>query len=178
MSAVRKSLSLNNGAAVEREVAKRGRFDRCFSFMEISVEPGKSVKDMDSNKLKAEIKRWAKAVVAYARQVSGRFAGGSTGSWSTCYIWVNCFLIAAEFSRLVIFYVWIEIDQFEEIMGWFIGFNGGGSHENLQTKIWKIFWEIICSSKTLKKMKGAAAQAQMILYKNSILSLPSGRINK
>jgi PAB1-binding protein PBP1 len=75
---VRKSASLNNGEAVEGNMAKRGRFDRCFSFMEISVEPGKSVKDMDSGKLKAEIKRWAKAVVAYARQVSGRF-GSSRG---------------------------------------------------------------------------------------------------
>lgn len=75
---VRKSASLNNGEPMEGDVAKRGRFDRCFSFMEISVEPGKSVKDMDSSKLKADIKRWAKAVVAYARQVSGRL-GGSRG---------------------------------------------------------------------------------------------------
>ena len=71
-------MSMNNGEAVEGDMAKRGRFDRCFSFVEISVEPGKSVKDMDSSKLKAEIKRWAKAVVAYARQVSGRL-GGSRG---------------------------------------------------------------------------------------------------
>jgi PAB1-binding protein PBP1 len=74
---VRKSLSLNDGEAAG--VAKRGRFDRCFSFMEISVEPEKTLKDMESSKLKAEIKRWAKAVVAYARQVSDRF-GGSRGS--------------------------------------------------------------------------------------------------
>ena len=59
--------------------AKRRRFDRCFSFMEISIEPGSSsLKDLDSDKLKTEIKRWAKAVVAYARQVSGHF-GSSSG---------------------------------------------------------------------------------------------------
>ncbi|KAB1218456.1 hypothetical protein CJ030_MR3G026336 [Morella rubra] len=78
--AVKKSLSLNNGeAVVEGDVAKRGRFDRCFSFMEISVEPGKALKEMDSSKLKSEITRWAKAVVAYARQVSDRF-GSSRSS--------------------------------------------------------------------------------------------------
>ncbi|KAG2728874.1 hypothetical protein I3843_01G219200 [Carya illinoinensis] len=71
---VKKCHSLDNGESVKKgEVAKRGRFDRCFSFREISVEPGKQLKDMDSYKLKSEIKRWAKAVVAYARQVSGRF---------------------------------------------------------------------------------------------------------
>ncbi|PSS18042.1 2,3-bisphosphoglycerate-dependent phosphoglycerate mutase [Actinidia chinensis var. chinensis] len=55
--------------------AKRQRFDRCFSsFMEISIEPGiKSLKHLDSKKFKSEIKKWAKAVVTYARQVSDRF---------------------------------------------------------------------------------------------------------
>lgn len=57
--------------------AKRRRFDHCFSFMEISMEPGSSLKDMDSNKLKTEIKRWAKAVVIYARQVSSHFGSQS-----------------------------------------------------------------------------------------------------
>lgn len=37
------------------------------------MEEGKKLKEMDSNKLKSEIKKWAKAVVAYARQVSARF---------------------------------------------------------------------------------------------------------
>lgn len=36
------------------------------------METVSSLKDLDSNKFKAEIKRWAKAVVTYARQVSGR----------------------------------------------------------------------------------------------------------
>ncbi|KAM0956580.1 hypothetical protein COP2_025495 [Malus domestica] len=75
----RKSLSLNNGDARKGGgdvvAAKRTRFHRCFSFMEVSTERGKSLKDMDSEKLKSGM-RWAKAVVAYARQVSGRF--GST----------------------------------------------------------------------------------------------------
>ncbi|KAM1826079.1 hypothetical protein ACFX13_025474 [Malus domestica] len=76
----RKSLSLNNGDARKGGgdvvAAKRTRFHRCFSFIEVSTEPGKSLKDMDSEKLKSGIMRWAKAVVEYARQVSGRF--GST----------------------------------------------------------------------------------------------------
>ncbi|VVA24273.1 PREDICTED: PHAVU_010G142400g [Prunus dulcis] len=72
----KKSYSLNNGGnGGDVVTAKRRRFDRCFSFMEISTEQGKSLKDMDSEKLKSGIRRWAKAVVAYARQVSGRFGG-------------------------------------------------------------------------------------------------------
>lgn len=76
---IKKTHSLNNGDAMKVDVAKKGRsFDRCFSFMEISLEPGKQLKDMDSDKLKSQIRKWAKAVVAYARQVSGRF-GSSSG---------------------------------------------------------------------------------------------------
>ncbi|XP_020227291.1 uncharacterized protein LOC109808639 [Cajanus cajan] len=79
---VKKSVSLNGGSAITnlkgQKPSKRRRFDRYFSSVELSLEPGKQLKDMDSNKLKAEIKRWAKAVVAYARQVSGRF-GKSRG---------------------------------------------------------------------------------------------------
>lgn len=75
---ISKTLSLNRRktrANNEEAAAKRGRFGRCFSVMqEISIEPAaKSLKHLDSNKLKLDIKRWAKAVVAYARQVSGRF---------------------------------------------------------------------------------------------------------
>ncbi|XP_058180906.1 uncharacterized protein LOC131299279 [Rhododendron vialii] len=56
------------------DTGKRQRTDRCFSFMEITIEPGtKSLKHLDSKKFKSEIKRWAKAVVTYARQVSQRF---------------------------------------------------------------------------------------------------------
>ena len=71
---VKKALSLNHSdAAKGGGGAKRGRFGRFLSCKEISVEPGKTLKEMDSNRLKAEIKRWAKAVVSYARQVSSRF---------------------------------------------------------------------------------------------------------
>ncbi|KAK9280733.1 hypothetical protein L1049_003621 [Liquidambar formosana] len=69
----------NDGEGEDDASAKRGRFDRCYSFMEISIEPG-PLKDLDSNKLKTQIKRWAKAVVAYARQVSGRLGSGRLGS--------------------------------------------------------------------------------------------------
>ncbi|GMI91787.1 hypothetical protein HRI_002848000 [Hibiscus trionum] len=60
---------------------KRGSFNRCFSFMEVPMEPAvSSLKELDSNKFKAEIKRWAKAVVRYARQVSGRLGRSSRKS--------------------------------------------------------------------------------------------------
>lgn len=59
----------NNGSSS----SKRNKYNRCFSFMEVSIEPGKTLKEIDSNKLKNEIKRWAKAVATYARQVSDRF---------------------------------------------------------------------------------------------------------
>lgn len=76
---IKKTHSLNNGEDRKVDVAKKRRsFNRCFSFMEISMEPGKQLEDMDSDNLKSQIRKWAKAVVAYARQVSGRF-GSSSG---------------------------------------------------------------------------------------------------
>lgn len=76
---VKKSLSYNSGSEVSNlKSQKRRRFNRCFSSVEVvSMEQGKNLKEMDSNKLKVEIKRWAKAVVAYARQVSARFGRSS-----------------------------------------------------------------------------------------------------
>lgn len=57
-----------------KETVKRARTDNCFTFMEVSIEPGiKSLKRLDSKKLKIQIKKWAKAVVTYARQVSDHF---------------------------------------------------------------------------------------------------------
>ncbi|KAK8664327.1 hypothetical protein V6N13_084123 [Hibiscus sabdariffa] len=78
---VKKTRAPNNGNdAVESNVTdknrKNRRFSQCFSFKEVHVEPVSSLKDLDSTKFKAEIKRWAKAVVAYACQVSESF--GST----------------------------------------------------------------------------------------------------
>ncbi|KAK3009330.1 hypothetical protein RJ639_014471 [Escallonia herrerae] len=62
----------NSGEVVvnsSNEGAKRQRVDRCFSFVEVSVDPGiKSLKHLDSTKFKNQIRRWAKAVVGYARQ--------------------------------------------------------------------------------------------------------------
>ncbi|KAL8149711.1 hypothetical protein AgCh_006649 [Apium graveolens] len=65
----------NNGAIAQakepRMLVKRARSDNCFTFMEVSIESGiKSLKHLDSKKLKIQIKKWAKAVVTYARQVS------------------------------------------------------------------------------------------------------------
>ncbi|XP_020098792.1 uncharacterized protein LOC109717421 [Ananas comosus] len=48
---------------------KQARFDRCFSGLDFAMDAG-PLKDLDPEKLKKEIKRWAKAVVAYARQLS------------------------------------------------------------------------------------------------------------
>jgi hypothetical protein len=48
---------------------KAARYDRCFSGLELSIGPG-PLKDVDAGKLKGQIKRWAKAVVAFARQIS------------------------------------------------------------------------------------------------------------
>ncbi|KAJ0076262.1 hypothetical protein Patl1_33374 [Pistacia atlantica] len=84
---VKKTLSLKSKSKKEEagkkdygNSSKRRRFDSCFSFREISIEPeGSSLKDVDSNELKSKIVRWAKAVVAYARQVSGKF-GSTRGS--------------------------------------------------------------------------------------------------
>lgn len=45
------------------------RYNRCFSGLELSVGPG-PLKDVDAGKLKGQIRRWARAVVAYARQLS------------------------------------------------------------------------------------------------------------
>lgn len=79
---VKKSLSLTKAEETKRlerhDAARKRRrsFDLCFSYPELPMERGQSLKDMDSEKLKTGIKKWAKAVVAYARTVSNRF-----GSW-------------------------------------------------------------------------------------------------
>ncbi|KAG6398015.1 hypothetical protein SASPL_139465 [Salvia splendens] len=52
---------------------RRTSSSSCFSFMEVSIDPSvKSLKHLDSDKLKEGIKKWAKAVATYARQVSQR----------------------------------------------------------------------------------------------------------
>ncbi|WOK99229.1 hypothetical protein Cni_G07941 [Canna indica] len=63
-----------NLAAPEEKVqvgggGRRAAFDGCFSGLELAMEAG-PLKELDPEKLKNEIKRWAKAVVAYARQLS------------------------------------------------------------------------------------------------------------
>lgn len=55
--------------------AKGRQSNGCLNFMEISIDPGvKSLKHLDSQKLKGKIKKWAKAVATYARQVSQKLA--------------------------------------------------------------------------------------------------------
>uniref|UniRef100_A0ACD5VP67 Uncharacterized protein n=1 Tax=Avena sativa TaxID=4498 RepID=A0ACD5VP67_AVESA len=48
---------------------KAARYSRCFSGLELSIGPG-PLKDVDAGKLKGQITKWARAVVAYARQLS------------------------------------------------------------------------------------------------------------
>ncbi|KAL0319344.1 UNVERIFIED_CONTAM: hypothetical protein Sangu_2090600 [Sesamum angustifolium] len=73
---------MNKSTKIYDDSMKRRRSTSCFSFMEISIDPGvKSLKHLDSQKLKDEIKKWAKAVVTYARQVSQHF-GSSRRSGS------------------------------------------------------------------------------------------------
>ncbi|CAM0881345.1 unnamed protein product [Alopecurus aequalis] len=52
-----------------KKAADRRRYGRCFSGLELSVGPG-PLKDVDAGKLKSQIRKWARAVVAYARQLS------------------------------------------------------------------------------------------------------------
>ena len=65
----------------EGESPKRARFGRCFSSLEFKME-ARPLKDLDSEKLKKELRRWAKAVVAYARQLSGSFSSRERSSES------------------------------------------------------------------------------------------------
>lgn len=55
-------------------------FGKCFSGLHVAMEGG-PLKELEPEMLKNEIKRWAKVVVAYARQLSGGFAG--TGARSS-----------------------------------------------------------------------------------------------
>jgi hypothetical protein len=48
---------------------KAARYGRCFSGLELSIGPA-PLKDVDAERLKDQIRRWAKAVVAFARQIS------------------------------------------------------------------------------------------------------------
>ncbi|KAF8696640.1 hypothetical protein HU200_036259 [Digitaria exilis] len=57
---------------------KASRYDRWFSGRELSSIGSVPLKDVDSKKLKSQIRKWAKAVVAFARQIS--FGGGSPRS--------------------------------------------------------------------------------------------------
>ena len=64
-----------DGAVVQQKESSGGkkagaaRYGRCFSGLELNVGPG-PLKDVYAGKLKGQIRRWARAVVAYARQLS------------------------------------------------------------------------------------------------------------
>ena len=68
---------------------KAARYGRCFSGLELSIGPA-PLKDVDAGRLKDQIRRWAKAVVAFARQISfgsprsvNKSSGGTTPRSST-----------------------------------------------------------------------------------------------
>ncbi|KAL8118702.1 hypothetical protein AgCh_016276 [Apium graveolens] len=74
--AVSQTVSINkhdSGIVQGKEIVKRSRSHGCFSSIQVSIEPGKSLKRLDSKKFKAQIKKWAKTVATYARQVSDHF---------------------------------------------------------------------------------------------------------
>ncbi|GFP86098.1 hypothetical protein PHJA_000753700 [Phtheirospermum japonicum] len=87
-----KSVSLKEGGSQEsnkrsktryNSVKRRSRSNGCFSFTEISIDPNvKSLKHLDSQKFKDGIKKWAKAVVTYARQVSHHFGSSRKSGWA------------------------------------------------------------------------------------------------
>ncbi|KAF7024781.1 hypothetical protein CFC21_037072 [Triticum aestivum] len=52
-----------------KKAADQRRYSRCFSGLEISIGSG-PLKDVDAGKLKGQIRKWARAVVGYARQLS------------------------------------------------------------------------------------------------------------
>ena len=61
----------------EKSSTKRRRMNGSLSsFMEISIDTseGKLLKSVNEMRLKEDIKRWAKAVVSYARQCEGGFS--------------------------------------------------------------------------------------------------------
>lgn len=73
---LKKVLPASNYKTVTGEVntTNHGRFVHyCLSSSrEISIDPVSSLKDLDPDKLKSEIKKWAKSVAAYSQaQVSG-----------------------------------------------------------------------------------------------------------
>lgn len=70
-----KSGSFESTKIYDTDAKGRRQLNGCLYFMEISIDPGvKSLKHLDSQKLKGEIKKWAKAVVTYARKVSQKLA--------------------------------------------------------------------------------------------------------
>ncbi|RLN25372.1 uncharacterized protein C2845_PM07G12740 [Panicum miliaceum] len=74
-------LPRGGGGSRNRKQQKAARpYGRCFSGLELSIGPA-PLKDMDAGKLKDQIRRWAKAVVAFARQISfGSPRSGTTSS--------------------------------------------------------------------------------------------------
>jgi hypothetical protein len=53
----------------KKKAADQRRYSRCFSGLELSIGPG-PLKDAEAGKLKGQIRKWARAVVTYARQLS------------------------------------------------------------------------------------------------------------
>ncbi|CAO2203743.1 unnamed protein product [Urochloa humidicola] len=73
-------LARGGGGSSRDGKRKAARYGRCFSGLELSIGPGQ-LKDVDAGRLKDQIRRWAKAVVAFARQISfgsPRSGGGDT----------------------------------------------------------------------------------------------------
>ncbi|KAF5180261.1 hypothetical protein FRX31_030154 [Thalictrum thalictroides] len=78
LTLVEEAVLMTSTETVKRETTqdKQSNLERCFSSVKIIIESGQ-LETLDSEKLKMAIKKWAKAVVSYARQVSGHFEKSS-----------------------------------------------------------------------------------------------------
>ncbi|KAG0491611.1 hypothetical protein HPP92_005009 [Vanilla planifolia] len=60
----------------EQEKGKKARFGRCFTVLDLKID--RLLRELNSEKLKEDIRRWARAVVRYARQLSRTLSGISS----------------------------------------------------------------------------------------------------
>ncbi|KAI0493620.1 hypothetical protein KFK09_023750 [Dendrobium nobile] len=70
------SRSREEGAEEKEDKGKKARYDRCLTGLDLKLD--RPIRDLDPEKLKNEIRRWARVVARYARQLSRTFSGLST----------------------------------------------------------------------------------------------------
>ncbi|KAH0452575.1 hypothetical protein IEQ34_019874 [Dendrobium chrysotoxum] len=70
------SRSREEEAEENGDKVKKPRYDRCLTGLDLKLD--RPIRELDPEKLKNEIRRWARAVARYARQLSRTFSGLST----------------------------------------------------------------------------------------------------